>query len=137
MRNILLGWNNFNLKTSFQLQKGALLLMAYLKPLKTIQRKIECIFREFWKKKASLLQILQNCVTLFWKSQNQKPRPMEIPNEFLLITPRNSASFSFTIPVISTCYFFNTPRNSKYFFFSIKTFITIYKLKKHKNKQKS
>ena len=44
--------------------------------------------------KLSPLRILQNCVTLLWrKIQGQKPRPMEIPHEFLMSTPGNSTSF--------------------------------------------
>ena len=46
-----------------------------------------------------------------WNFHGQKPRPMEIPQYFLLITPRNSTSFLLT-PEISTFYHFNTPGNS-------------------------
>ena len=46
-----------------------------------------------------------------WNFHGQKPRPMEIPQYFLLITPRNCTSFLLT-PEISTFYHFNTPGNS-------------------------
>ena len=42
--------------------------------------------------KLSLLDIVQNCVTL-WKFEGQNPRPLEIPHNFFLNYPGNSTSF--------------------------------------------
>ena len=39
------------------------------------------------------------------------PRPLEIPNDFFLMTPENSTLFLIN-PGKPTCYFFNTPGNS-------------------------
>ena len=64
---------------------------------KKIKQVVEDII--FWKNlnsgenKLSPLKILQNCVAPPWKSQVQKPRPMEIPHEFFFNTPGNSSSF--------------------------------------------
>ena len=118
MRNILLGWNNFNLKTSFQLQKGALLLMASLKPLKTIERKIECIFREFWKKKLHSWKFCRIVSHSFGnhKTRNQDPWKFQMtfywsPLEILLLFHLPSllflhAIFSIPLEIPSTFFFY-------------------------------
>ena len=55
------------------------------------------------------LEISQNCVTPVGISKaKQRLRPMEIPHDFILITPGNSSAILLT-PAISTFYLFNTP----------------------------
>ena len=61
--------------------------------------------------KASRLETPPNCVTSlrnfkYTYSLHIKPRLLEIPHDFFLITPGNSMSGNFT------CYFFNIPGNS-------------------------
>ena len=50
---------------------------------------------KFQRNKALPLKALQNCVMPCpWRFQGQKPKPiMEIPHDFILITPGNSTSF--------------------------------------------
>ena len=54
------------------------------------------------------LEILIKAKLQLWIFQDKKPRQMEIPHDFFLITAGNSNSFLFD-PGISTCSFFNTP----------------------------
>ena len=47
-----------------------------------------------------------------WKFQGQKPRPLEIPHYFFLVTFANSTSFLINPWRNFTCYFFDTTGNS-------------------------